>query len=255
MVNLLAVAILIVLIVTYCCFTKQAISESFTNKKRIGHLDFKDTNNTGSITLENFDDSGDSSSSSESSSESDNDEEIATNESRVDDTIILKDTMRRNSKVPSSLNFTYIDETCGSVVKETQPDFPIEKVKAEPVTPIVNINNTLPSWEKSACKVSGPSNNSTNQKFQNEKQFHSEIFDDSELKPKPQIDSPYGFVYFPNKYWNQWHKKPPVCTPTDKCKVIPTYTQGTPVDVLDYTQLGSLMPKFEYQEEYENSCK
>ena len=84
---------------------------------------------------------------------------------------------------------------------------------------------------------------------------NSEIFDDSELKPKPQIDSPYGFVYFPNKYWNQWHKKAPVCTPTHECKVLPTYTQGTPVDVLDYTQLGSLMPKFEYQEEYENSCK
>ena len=120
---------------------------------------------------------------------------------------------------------------------------------------MVNFNNRQSSWDKSACKVSGPSHLTATQKFKNEENFHSEMFDDSELKPKPEVDSPYGFVYFPNKYWKQWHRRPPVCTPTDKCKILPTYTQGTPVDVLDYTQLGSIMPKFEYQEEYENSCK
>ena len=81
---------------------------------------------------------------------------------------------------------------------------------------------------------------------------NSEMFDDSDLKPKPEVDSPYGFVFFPNKYWKQWHQKAPVCIPAgNKCKVLPTYTQGAPVDVLDYTQVGSMMPKFHYSEEYE----
>ena len=247
MVNWLALIILIFLIGSYCTVAKRVIFESFTNNT--GHLEFKE------------DLCSDSSSSDDS--ESDDDEEaeahgdgaaVSSHESRVDDTIIIKDTIRKNSKVGSSLNFTYIDENCEKVVDyDTKPEFPIEEVKSSPITPIVNVNNNFPSWEKSACKVSGPAGKT--HKFANEEKFHSEMFDDTGLKPKPELDSPYGFVYFPNKYWKQWHRKPPVCTPTDKCKILPTYTQGTPVDVLDYTQLGSIMPKFEYQEEYENSCK
>ena len=42
MVNLLACAILIVLVVTFLCVTKKAICESFTNHKDIGHLEFDD---------------------------------------------------------------------------------------------------------------------------------------------------------------------------------------------------------------------
>ena len=264
MVNLLACAILIVLVVTFLCVTKKAICESFTNHTDIGHLEFDDPNNHEN-TLE-YIESESSSDDEEDIAEASNDDaktqdveddNIESKESVVDDTIVIKDTIRQNSKVPSSLHFTYIDEQCGNIVKDedVQPDFPIEKVKSKPITPMVNFNNRQSSWDKSACKVSGPSHLTATQKFKNEENFHSEMFDDSELKPKPEVDSPYGFVYFPNKYWKQWHRKPPVCTPTDKCKILPTYTQGTPVDVLDYTQLGSIMPKFEYQEEYENSCK
>ena len=160
----------------------------------------------------------------------------------------MRDTVRRDSKIPSSLDFTYIDETCEKLVKNNHPDFPIEKVKSEPITPVVD---KFPSWN-SQCKASGPSHEGY--KYSKEDKFHSEVFDDSDLKPKPEIDSPYGFVFFPNKYWKLWHKKPPVCTPTSKCKVLPTYTEGTPVDVLDYTQVGSIMPKFDYHEEFDNNC-
>ena len=79
---------------------------------------------------------------------------------------------------------------------------------------------------------------------------HPDLYD-KYLEPKPNIDSPYGFVFFPNKYWKQWQEKAPVCVPTSPCVVQPTATNGVPVDVLDYTQIGSIMPKFEYKEEYQ----
>tara|TARA_B100001250_G_scaffold302493_1_gene264223 strand:+ start:1418 stop:2176 length:759 start_codon:yes stop_codon:yes gene_type:complete len=252
MVNWLALIILIFLISSYLCVAKRAILESFTNNT--GHLEFKED------LCSDSDSSSDEDSESDEESESpvilDNkDSSVSSHESRVDDTIIIKDTIHKNSKVGSSLNFTYIDENCEKVVDyDTKPEFPVEEVQSSPITPIVNVNNNFPSWEKSACKVSGPAGKT--HKFANEEKFHSEMFDDTGLKPKPQLDSPYGFVYFPNKYWKQWQTKAPVCTPTSKCNVLPTYTQGTPVDVLDYTQIGSLMPKFEYQEEYEkNTCQ
>ena len=179
------------------------------------------------------------------------------NESNISDTIIIKDSLRRDSKVSSSLNFTYIDENCSNISKPTFSDEPIEKVSVEPKTPLVkekcdNIKN-FPSWNESKCKKSGPGNLNFYQKdTNNDASFYSEMFDDSDLKPKPNLDSPYGFVYFPNKYWKQWQNKSRVCRPVSECKVLPTYTEGTTVDVLDYTQIGSMMPKFEYHEEYES---
>jgi len=204
--------------------------------------DSNNTNNTENIEVE-------------SNSKS---EPVYINESNanVSDTIILKDSVRRDSKVSSSLNFTYIDEKCSNIV-HSQSSKPIEKISSEPKTPLIqqtcNINENSPSWNNSKCEKTGPTHlNYYQKKMNNDKSFHSEMFDDSELKPKPHVDSPYGFVYFPNKYWKQWHTKSKVCTPVSECKVLPTYTEGTPVDVLDYTQIGSMMPKFEYAEEYES---
>jgi len=133
MVNWLALIILIFLIGSYCTVAKRVIFESFTNNT--GHLEFKE------------DLCSDSSSSDDS--ESDDDEEaeahgdgaaVSSHESRVDDTIIIKDTIRKNSKVGSSLNFTYIDENCEKVVDyDTKPEFPIEEVKS-------SLPNTKANW-------------------------------------------------------------------------------------------------------------
>lgn len=180
------------------------------------------------------------------------------NNSNISDTIILKDSIRRDSKISSSLNYTYIDENCTNT-KNIEPEIKsVENLSTQPTTPIVTVNSSLkkqnPSWNDSKCNKSGPNHTNYYQKnLNNDKNFYSEIFDDSDLKPKPNIESPYGFVYFPNKYWKQWQSKSKVCTPVSGgCKVLPTYTEGTPVDVLDYTQVGSMMPKFEYLEEYES---
>jgi hypothetical protein len=184
-----------------------------------------------------------------------------TGEVKVDDTIVIQDTMRRDSKIPSSLGFTYVDEKCSKIVKPVNSPYPTDTVQAtEPRTPLVTYGDEYGDEygryddERSAARLALLKDNAKNVKKYDEKKedFYSEMWDDTDLKPKPEVDSPYGFVYFPNKYWKMWHQKAPVCNPVKgACKVLPTYTEGTPVNVLDYTQIGSIMPKFEYKEEYD----
>lgn len=64
-------------------------------------------------------------------------------------------------------------------------------------------------------------------------------WDASDLKPNPNIDSQYGYVYVPNKYWNMWNNQRNVSTDnhpnlsTDQnCKVYPHIANGFPLDSL-----------------------
>lgn len=178
---------------------------------------------------------------------------VASSEISVDDPIVIHDTVRRDSKVDTSLEYTYLDEQCKKI-HMSKPIFPVEKLdtyESAPITPLVKHNT------KNKCVQRDLDCLDKKHRRDMDRINNSEMFDDSELKPKPDIDSPYGFVFFPNKYWKEWHQKAPVCIPTSKCKVLPTYTEGTPVDVLDYTQVGSMMPKFSYSEEYDfqESCR
>tara|TARA_Y100000389_G_scaffold29265_1_gene24936 strand:+ start:6235 stop:7074 length:840 start_codon:yes stop_codon:yes gene_type:complete len=171
--------------------------------------------------------------------------------------ITIHDTIRRDSKVASTLNYSYIDENCKKItVSNPYPESSIEYKVQEPK--IVVKEKSCDSCPRPKFKCKLRDDEYMRRKIEREERLlekinNSEMFDDSDLKPNPSIDSPYGFVYFPNKYWAQWgYNRPPVCTPTgNKCKVLPTYTTGVPVDVLDYTQVGSMMPKFQYSEEYE----
>lgn len=188
-----------------------------------------------------------------------NDDEIVKGNSKVvNDSIIIHDTVRRDSKIDSSLDFTYLDEQqCDRI--QLKNKFPVQSVEVNeqaPITPLVD-NNCVKNVEKMKIKCESRDKEYLKKKHIRDlermtEMYGSEMFDDSALKPKPEVESPYGFVYFPNKYWKQWHQKAPVCIPAgNQCKVLPTYTQGAPVDVLDYTQVGSMMPKFTYSEEYE----
>ena len=273
MVNLKAISILLILLVLYISVIYNGVRESFTSKRTVKKGNKEDCG------CDDDDDDED-----EEDEEDDDDEEpkpsdsveVASQKSVVRDSIVIKDTVRRESKIPSSLGFTYLDEQC-EVRKDKYPNFPVTSLdvkKTEPVTPLISGENEHVNFQGLAgTNISGiPS--SVSQKSVVEKlnyesvdkasrprarhapsrrkdDVYSEMFDDSELKPKPDIDSPYGFVYFPNKYWKELQKKLPVCTASSKCKVLPTYTQGAPVDVLDYTQIGSIMPKFKYSEECE----
>tara|TARA_Y100000389_G_scaffold204765_1_gene259496 strand:- start:21873 stop:22637 length:765 start_codon:yes stop_codon:yes gene_type:complete len=178
----------------------------------------------------------------------------------VSDTIEIRDTIRRDSKVDSTLGYVYVDEQCGKIVRPEEDlylDHQFAKQNdniIEPETFISGLSN--PSNETNDIQVISQLETEVEKcppcNFKSG-DIKSEMWDDSDLKPKPEVDSPYGFVYFPNKYWKMWHQRAPVCTPVNgACKVLPTYTEGTPVNVLDYTQIGSIMPKFEYKED--NEC-
>ena len=155
---------------------------------------------------------------------------------------------RRDSKIGSSLEFAYIDESC-LPVSEICDD---SKGSYEPGPAPTVIESLSPKCETTVQDI--PRGEDTQQNNQQNTQEDSELphqdLYDKYLEPRPEVDSPYGFVFFPNKYWKQFQQKPPVCVPTSKCDVQPTCTNGVPVDVLDYTQIGSIMPKFEYKEEY-----
>jgi len=167
---------------------------------------------------------------------------------------------RRDSKIGSSLEFAYIDETCEDTVKDDVKKELIEEVPQPsydrgsqiPITVSTKSNPYLTELKSHTKSASDETTDETKEKTIDKNPDimpHADLYD-KYLEPQPNVDSPYGFVFFPNKYWKQWQTKAPVCVPTSPCKVQPTATNGVPVDVLDYTQVGSMMPKFEYKEEY-----
>lgn len=174
----------------------------------------------------------------------------------------------RESKVGSSLEYAYVDDVTQNIDLDDAHTETNAKIKAPPFEPAGNIDKLIidPNVQqvpnKQTCpkptlknvdKIDACSNKKTESTQNTKKTQHKIPMYDEYLEPKPEVDSPYGFVYFPNKYWKQWQQKAPVCVPTNAnaCKVQAIYTTGVPVDVLDYTQIGSIMPQFKYSEEYQ----
>ena len=157
---------------------------------------------------------------------------------------------RRDSKIGSSLEFAYIDETCLPVSEISDDSKGSYEPGPAPDIPIVleSLNNTCDTQIEPSQETQVQDNTHETNKDGDGEIPHQDLYD-KYLEPRPDVDSPYGFVFFPNKYWKQFQKRPPVCIPRSKCEVQPTCTNGVPVDVLDYTQIGSIMPKFEYREE------
>ena len=58
-------------------------------------------------------------------------------------------------------------------------------------------------------------------------------------EPKPNLLSPYGYVYMPNTVWEVPQKRDPLCKSKKKNIVCPVYTSGTPDDALEYGQIGN----------------
>lgn len=69
-------------------------------------------------------------------------------------------------------------------------------------------------------------------------------------QPDPKIASSYGWSFMPPQFWSVPQKRPPSCVPSKQntATVTPIYDKSVPVDVLDYTQVGSMLPKFKYKE-------
>ena len=69
-------------------------------------------------------------------------------------------------------------------------------------------------------------------------------------QPSNEILSAYGWSFMPPQVWSVPQKRPPACIPTKQNteRVVPIYDKSTPVDALDWTQVGSILPKHEYKE-------
>jgi hypothetical protein len=194
--------------------------------------------------MENFDNSKKKKSSC-------NTKDVSPEISQGDTLVVQTASTKQNSKIGSSLEFSYITDSSDSQVLTTNSEnkYPME-ISAPfpgpgPKIPIVS-SCKIPDLHEQRPQKKNNTSIEKEQKRVNNYFYNSE----KHLAPDDSIDSPYGFVFFPNKYWKQWSTKPPVCVPTNPCKVQPIPTSGVPVDVLDYTQIGSIMPKFEYKEEY-----
>lgn len=69
-------------------------------------------------------------------------------------------------------------------------------------------------------------------------------------QPSIKVASAYGWSFMPPQFWSVPQKRPPACIPTEKtaATVMPIYDKSTPVDSLNWTKVGSILPKHEYTE-------
>jgi len=73
-----------------------------------------------------------------------------------------------------------------------------------------------------------------------------------EKQPSNEIYGAFGWSFMPPQSWSVPQKRPPACIPQQGAQsmVTPIYDKSVPVDALDWTQVGSILPKFEYKEVY-----
>lgn len=70
------------------------------------------------------------------------------------------------------------------------------------------------------------------------------------MQPDKNTFTQYGQSFMPPTSWSVPQERPPPCIPQKNCPVCPVYTPGAPVDALETTSVGSIMPKFTYKEVY-----
>ena len=69
-------------------------------------------------------------------------------------------------------------------------------------------------------------------------------------QPDKKVFSKYGYSFMPATSWSVPQQRPPPCIPQKSCPVCPVVDKGTPVDAIEWSQVGSILPKFEYKEVY-----
>ena len=69
-------------------------------------------------------------------------------------------------------------------------------------------------------------------------------------QPNQKVFSKYGYSFMPATSWSVPQQRPPPCIPQKSCPVCPVVDKGTPVDAVEWSQVGSILPKFEYKEVY-----
>ena len=72
------------------------------------------------------------------------------------------------------------------------------------------------------------------------------------MEPDEKIAASYGWSMIPPHFWSVPQQRPPSCIPQKEHKATVTsiYDKSEPLNALDLTEGGSIMPKFEYKEVY-----
>lgn len=151
-----------------------------------------------------------------------------------------------NSKKPLSaknpINFSTIQEYKQYTKKKK---YPILKVKTKNVPKFMLRLLVNSSKKPKSSKISLVSN----KEFPIQKKplpTRNKFF----KQPNKKIYSKYGYSYMPATSWSVPQQRPPSCIPQKKCPVCPVVDKGTPVDAVEWSQVGSILPKFEYKEVY-----
>lgn len=171
-----------------------------------------------------------------------------------------------------------IDKTTGNLSKvseigknlTTSNKVPKKVTKADSQKQIAALKKKIENQNKKINNLDSKVTNSTDKYFASVKNRDSKLLeandgvnpiDPSNFSFKPSIEfkhkepsrkvaSAYGWSFMPPHYWSVPQKRPPACIPSKKntATVTPIYDKSVPVDVMDYTQVGSILPKFEYNE-------
>jgi len=171
-----------------------------------------------------------------------------------------------------------IDKTTGNLAKAseigknltTSNEVPKKVTKADSQKQIAELKKKIENQNKKINNLDSKVTNSTDKYFASVKNRDSKLLEANDgVKPidpsnfsfKPNIEfkhkepsrkiaSAYGWSFMPPHYWSVPQKRPPACIPSKKntATVTPIYDKSVPVDVMDYTQVGSILPKFEYNE-------
>lgn len=171
-----------------------------------------------------------------------------------------------------------IDKTTGNLAKAseigknltTSNKVPKKVTKADSQKQIAALKKKIENQNKKINNLDSKVTNSTDKYFASVKNRDSKLLEANDgVKPidpsnfsfKPSIEfkhkepsrkvaSAYGWSFMPPHYWSVPQKRPPACIPSKKntATVTPIYDKSVPVDVMDYTQVGSILPKFEYNE-------
>lgn len=181
---------------------------------------------------------------------------------------LLKDKKKRKSKKrnKNSTNKTYHEESIENINKNNQIQEEINQTQEEINQSHGEINQSHEVINQSH-EENNPSHEENNMKIaemveeNNEKKISTELPNiDKTLpfqkqtkyyrQPNKKFFSNYGFDYMPATSWSVPQQRPPPCIPQERCPVCPVVDKGTPVDAIEWSQVGSILPKFEYKEVY-----
>jgi hypothetical protein len=146
------------------------------------------------------------------------------------------------SSTTTSVSSTTAQQPTVSTTKPNTPSSPIKDITSP---------DNLAKHEEAKNKFlqSGPEFIKQGQNINNNFAYKPE-YNTNHMEPSKEVYAAYGWSYMPPQSWSVPQKRPPVCIPAQgqQNTVAAIYDKSVPTDALDWTQVGSILPKFEYKE-------